>query len=126
MCSHSSCAECIYFQIMPNLTLDDAARFLSDAWDAIPGSTIRHCWRHAGIVPDVFIEEMKLLDDVEEEGTEEVIIEIQSQIAELRKQRQEVLDDPASAIDYVNIDDAEVCLSRVSRTNPSFLLLFLT
>lgn len=94
---------------MPNLTLDDAARFLSDSWDSVSGSTIRHCWQHAGIVPPDYVEEMKLLDQSEAAGTEDVMKEIQEQIADLRKKRKEDIGDPASATEYVEFDNKEAC-----------------
>jgi DDE superfamily endonuclease len=93
-------------QCLPNLTIDDAARFLSDAWHSVSGSTIRHCWSHSGIVPDEYQAELNLLDQYDD--SEAVLEEVQDMIDELRKNRSEEFENPSTAREYVDVDDDEV------------------
>jgi hypothetical protein len=48
---------------MPTITLIQAMKWMAEAWNMVSAETIRHCWLHAGIVPDRFVAGMKAMDN---------------------------------------------------------------
>jgi hypothetical protein len=97
---------------MPVLSLADCARFVADAWQAVTGETIRHCWMHAEIVPQEYEEELHELDSAEhthEQDVEQLQYDIDSldALSPADLQQTHVIHS-CNAAEYVNVDNSEV------------------
>lgn len=76
----------------------DAIIFVSEAWKIVKSSTIEHCWKKTGILPDFeendFDQDQDIDDDINR-----ITLELQGMIDELN------LQDPIVAEEFIHIDD---------------------
>ena len=97
----------LVLKVLPNINLNEAVRFIADAWHGVTPATIRHCWTKAGIVPEQYIQELHHLDHIDD--TASIIELVTKQIADLKADEKSEMNQACSASEYIEADDNEAC-----------------